>query len=120
MKRLSTFLLVGLLLAVVAAPINALYYEQVALRANATSTNSGSGAGVDLVKAIFSTDNRHKGTFLAVYLDVWGVSGSSPTLDVKIQCSPDNSQWFDPASTTANRDSYAFAQKTALSKDMKI
>ena len=120
MKKLTSLLLTALLLALSAGPVHAEYFELVTLKASAAVTATANATGVDLVKAIFSTDNRHKGTKLAIYLDITVVSGTNPTLDVKIQCSNDNTTWFDPASTTSNRDSYAFAQKTATGQDVKI
>lgn len=124
MKKLVSLILVVLLLAL-AGPSQALYFELVTLKASAAVTATGNSTGVDLVKAIYSTDNRHKGTQLAIYLDITAASGTTPTLDVKVQCSLDNSTWFDPAALstatgTANRDHYAFAQKTTTGQDIKI
>jgi len=97
-----------------------MYYELITLKASGAVTTSGNSAAVDLVEAVYSTDNRHKGPYLALYLDITAVSGTNPTLDVKVQVSPDGTTWFDPASTTSNRDSYAFAQKTGTGQDVKI
>ena len=45
-----------------------------------------------------------------VLLDVAAVSGTSPTLDLVIETSPDKSNWFTHAT---------FSQKTAAGKDLK-
>lgn len=45
-----------------------------------------------------------------VFLDITAVSGTTPTLDVTIQYSPDGTRWFTHT---------AFAQKTTTDKDSK-
>lgn len=125
MKKLVSLILMALLLALAAGPSQALYYQQITLKASSATTTTDVSTGVDLVTAVFGTDLRHEGVYVAVYLDITAVTGTNPTLDVKIQCSPNNSTWFDPAaistaSGTANRDHYVFAQKTATGQDIKI
>lgn len=51
------------------------------------------------------------GKELTVTLDVTAVSGTTPTLDVKLQHSPDGSLWSDLGT--------AFTQKTAVSREVK-
>lgn len=60
-----------------------------------------------------NSDKVDVGRFLEalVFLNVTAASGTTPTLDIKIQTSDDGSDWYDfnPAS--------AFTQKTATAKD---
>lgn len=49
---------------------------------------------------------------ILVYLDITAVAGTSPTLDVKVQTSYNNADWFDLPGG-------AFPQKTAAGKDLK-
>lgn len=118
-SRLSV-LLAALLALHGAAQVEAARYEQVTLKSSAAVTATGTTTGVDLLKIAQATDSRHKGTLVAIYLDITAASGTSPTFDLKVQCSPNNTTWYDPASTAANRDSFAFAQKTAAGTDVKI
>ncbi|TAN40579.1 MAG: hypothetical protein EPN22_17240 [Nitrospirae bacterium] len=121
-RRWSAGLALSLVLAVSLFPLvaGATFYQQVTLKASSATTATAASTGVDLVTAVYSTDNRHEGSTVAIYLDITAVTGTNPTLDVKIQCSPDNTTWFDPASTAANRDSLAFAQKTTTGTDVKL
>lgn len=122
MIRWIARLALSLVLAVSLFPVvaSATFYQQITLKASGATTATAASTGVDLVTAVYSTDNRHEGSTIAVYLDITAASGTTPTLDVKIQCSPDNTTWFDPASTAANRDSLAFAQKTTTGQDVKL
>lgn len=122
MKRWLSWLALSLVLAVSLFPMvaGATFYQQVTLKSSSATTATAASTGVDLVTAIYGTDLRHEGDTLAIYLDITAASGTTPTLDVKIQCSPDNTTWFDPASTAANRDSLAFAQKTTTGQDVKL
>lgn len=65
-----------------------------------TVTASGEGPVIDLGQAGMLA--------MAFYLNVTAVSGTSPTLDVKLQDSPDGTAFYDLAS---------FAQKTAVGKE---
>lgn len=69
------------------------------LLAPATRTSSANGTGVNLATA------PHRGDNAMVILHIGAVTGTAPTLDVKIQDSADNSSWADYGS--------AFAQKAA-------
>lgn len=127
MRRWSARLALSLVLLVSLFPLvaSATFYQQVTLKASSATTATAASTGVDLVTAVYSTDNRHEGAAVAVYLDITAASGTNPTLDVKIQCSPDNTTWFDPAALstatgTANRDHFVFAQKTTTGQDIKI
>lgn len=51
------------------------------------------------------------GKELTVTLDVTAAGGTSPTLDVKLQHSPDGGKWSDLGT--------AFAQKTGVSREVK-
>jgi hypothetical protein len=52
------------------------------------------------------------------WLEVTAVSGSSPTLDVKLQgYDPDGANWVDLGDNVAGTGAYAFAQKTGASSD---
>lgn len=68
------------------------------LAASAARTTSGQSSGVDV------------GPFdeAILLLNVTAASGTSPTLDIKIQTSHDNSDWYDTGT--------AFTQITATSK----
>lgn len=122
MRRWSARLALSLVFLASLFPLvaSATFYQQVVLKASSATTATAASTGVDLVTAVYSTDKRHEGATVAVYLDITAASGTTPTLDVKIQCSPDNTTWFDPASTAANRDSFAFAQKTTTGQDVKL
>src|SRR3990167_5315452 len=111
MKRWNVLLLTALLLVLSVLPSQATYYQQLTLKASSATTSTAGSTSVDLVTAVYSTDNRHEGIYMAVYLQTTAVAGTNPTLDVKIQCSPDDTNWFDPTSTSSAQDSYAFAQK---------
>ena len=76
----------------------------VELLASAARTSSGQGAAVEI-----------HGKELIVTLDVTVVSGTSPTLDVKLEHSPDGAKWTDLGAafaqkTTAGREAKAFTQ----------
>jgi hypothetical protein len=71
-------------------------------------TATANGTGVDLQSTVHSGGRNMK-----AYLDVGTVSGTTPTLDVKIQDSPDNSVWTDITGA-------AFAQKTATGTTEEI
>ena len=127
MRKWLNALALSVMLVVSLFPLvaSATFYQQITLKASSATTATAGSTGVDLVTAIYGTDKRHEGAVVAVYLDITAVTGTNPTLDVKIQCSPDNTTWFDPAalstaSGTANRDHFAFAQKTATGQDIKI
>ena len=72
------------------------------LLASGVRTVSGEGASLDL-------GNTRE---LIVTLDVSAASGTSPTLDVKLQHSPDGSIWSDLGT--------AFAQKTGVAREVKV
>ena len=65
-------------------------------------TVSGEGSSLDI-------GNTRE---LIVTLDVSAASGTSPTLDVKLQHSPDGSLWSDLGT--------AFAQKTGVAREVKV
>ena len=67
-----------------------------------TVTASGSGSVVDL--------GPGPNLGMAFYLDVTAVSGTTPTLDVVVQDSPDGSVWYDLVT---------FARKTGVSKEVQ-
>lgn len=67
----------------------------------ATRTTSGTSSG-------FNKNDFHEGLML---LDVTAVSGTGPTLDVAIQTSPDNTNWF-------NLPNGAFTQVVAPGKQV--
>lgn len=67
--------------------------------ASAARTTSGTNSG-------FNKNDLHEGLML---LDVTAVSGTNPTLNVKVQTSPDNANWFDLPNG-------AFTQLTAAGK----
>lgn len=72
------------------------------LLASAARTSDGQSGAVDLGK--FND--------LIVYLDITAASGTTPTLDVKLQTSyDDGGTWFDLPSG-------AFSQKSAVGKDV--
>jgi len=79
--------------------VNPKGYELVA---SAARTTTADGATVECPV----------GRELIVSLDVSAASGTTPTLDVKIQHSPDGSIWHDLGT--------AFTQKTAVSKEAKV
>jgi hypothetical protein len=66
--------------------------------ASVTASNTGT-TGVDLIKYVLKRQ-------IKVILGIAGVSGTNPTMDVKLQESSDNSNWTDVTSG-------AFAQQTA-------
>lgn len=72
------------------------------LLASGARTVSGEGSSIDL------RNTRE----LIVTLDVSAASGTSPTLDVKLQHSPDGSMWSDLGT--------AFAQKTGVAREVKV
>lgn len=72
------------------------------LLTSAARTASGEGSVLDLEKS----------KELIATLDVTAASGTSPTLDVKLQHSPDGSKWSDLGT--------AFAQKTAAGREVKV
>ena len=72
------------------------------LLASGARTASGEGASTDL-------SNTKE---LIVTLDVTAASGTTPTLDVKIQHSPDGVKWSDLGT--------AFAQKTGVAREVKV
>ena len=72
------------------------------LLASGARTVSGEGSSLDL-------GNTRE---LIVTLDVSTASGTSPTLDVKLQHSPDGSLWSDLGT--------AFAQKTGVAREVKV
>ena len=64
--------------------------------------------------ATFNTVKKAVGPYneAVMFLDVTAASGTSPTLDVKIQTSPDNgTTWFDEGT--------AFTQAVAATKEIK-
>lgn len=71
----------------------------------ASVSGSGNGTGVDLVS--------YEGQ-IAVVLDAHNVSGTSPTMDIKIQDSADNSSFADVS------PSIAFAQVTTTDSVQKL
>lgn len=73
--------------------------ESVSLKASAAETASTSGTGVEIDAGS-----------LSLLLDVTAASGTSPTLDITIEGSPDNSTWFTLGT---------FTQKTAVSSERK-
>ena len=72
------------------------------LLASGVRTVSGEGSSLDL-------GNTRE---LIVTLDVSVASGTAPTLDVKLQHSPDESLWSDLGT--------AFAQKTGVAREVKV
>ncbi len=68
-------------------------------------TASASGSGVDLQPLTHAG-----GRAMKAFVDVAAVSGTTPTLDLKMQESDDNSSWSDIAGA-------AFVQKTAVGQD---
>lgn len=68
---------------------------------SAVKTASGEGSALDLEKT----------KELVVTLDVTAASGTAPTLDVKLQHSPDGVKWSDLGT--------AFGQKTGASREVK-
>lgn len=79
--------------------VSARSYELLASAARTTSTNGGS-----MTVPV--------GRELIVTLDVTAASGTTPTLDVKLQHSPDGAQWTDLGTS--------FAQKTAVGAEAKV
>ena len=77
-------------------------YLTTVLLASGARTASGEGSSIDL-------ENTRE---LIVTLDVSAASGTTPTLDVKIQHSPDGVKWSDLGT--------AFAQKTGVSREVKV
>ncbi len=77
-------------------------YLTTVLLASGSRTASGEGSSTDL-------ENTRE---LIVTLDVSAASGTSPTLDVKIQHSPDGVKWSDLGT--------AFAQKTGVAREVKV
>ncbi len=72
------------------------------LLASGVRTASGEGASTDL-------SNTKE---LIVTLDVTAVGGTTPTLDVKLQHSPDGVKWSDQGT--------AYAQKTGVAREVKV
>ena len=72
------------------------------LLASGARTASGEGVSTDLsnTKELIAT------------LDVTAVGGTTPTLDVKLQHSPDGVKWSDLGT--------AFAQKTGVAREVKV
>lgn len=79
--------------------VNAKSYE---LLAEAARTATFNGAAVEIPV----------GRELIATLDVTAASGTTPTLDVKLQHSPDGAIWSDLGT--------AFAQKTAIGTEVKV
>lgn len=71
------------------------------LLASGARTTSGEGSSIEIAEK----------KELIVTLDVTVVSGTTPTLDVKLQHSPDGSKWSDLGT--------AFAQKIAAGREVK-
>lgn len=76
-------------------------YLTTVLLASGARTASGEGLSTDL-------GNTKE---LVVTLDVSAVGGTTPTLDVKLQHSPDGVKWSDLGT--------AFGQKTGVSREVK-
>ena len=77
-----------------------------------TSSARGSGA----TNSNMITNHCGKGGIF--WLEVTAVSGSSPTLDVKLQgYDADGDDWIDLGDNVAGTGAYAFAQKTGANKD---
>jgi len=79
--------------------VNAKSYELIAAVARTATFN---GATVEIPV----------GRELIVTLDVTAASGTTPTLDVKLQHSPDGAIWSDLGT--------AFAQKTGVAQEVKV
>lgn len=61
---------------------------------------------------------NHSGKGAMFWLDITAVSGTSPTLDVKIQgYDQTGGDWIDLAANVAGNAAYAFAQKTGAGQD---
>ena len=77
---------------------------------------SSSARGSGATNSNMITNHSAKGGIF--WLEVTAVSGSSPTLDVKLQgYDQDGADWVDLGDNVAGTGAYAFAQKTAASKD---
>lgn len=74
--------------------------RSLVLQASVAQTASGNASAVECY-----------GKELTVTLDVTAASGTAPTLDVKLQHSPDGSKWSDLGT--------AFGQKTGVSREVK-
>lgn len=68
-------------------------------------TANANGTSVDCVQA--------SGKVLTAYIDVGAVTGTTPTNDVKVQSSDDNTNWFDVTGAT-------FAQLVTASANVGI
>lgn len=78
----------------------ALSPRSLVLQASAAQTASGNTGAIECY-----------GKELTVTLDVTAASGTTPTLDVKLQHAPDDSKWSDLGA--------AFTQKTAAGREVK-
>ena len=77
-------------------------------------SSSARGSGANNSNTI--TNHNSKGGMF--WLEVTAVSGTSPTLDVKLQgYDQDGADWVDLDDNVAGTGAYAFAQKTGASKD---
>ena len=77
---------------------------------------SSSARGSGATNSNMITNHSAKGGIF--WLEVTAVSGSSPTLDVKIQgYDPDGDDWVDLGNNVAGTGAYAFAQKTGAGQD---
>ena len=77
---------------------------------------SSSARGSGATNSNMITNHCGKGGIF--WLEVTAVSGSSPTLDVKLQgYDQDGGDWVDLGDNVAGTGAYAFAQKTGASKD---
>ncbi len=74
--------------------------QNITIQSSATKTVSGQSSAID----VSSIDE------MVVFLNVSAVSGTSPTLDVTIEDSPDGTNWYTHTS---------FTQATATTKEAK-
>jgi len=77
---------------------------------------SSSARGSGATNSSMITNHGAKGGIF--WLEITAVSGSSPTLDVKLQgYDQDGANWVDLGDNVAGTGAYAFAQKTGASSD---
>ena len=91
--------------------------ENSKLKANAHATifsSSAKSSGANNSNPV----TNHSGIGAKFWLDITAVSGTSPTLDLKIQgYDQTGGDWIDLADNVAGTGAYAFAQKTGTGQD---